>query len=485
MPFTLKRPRRREFARSLVDAVKSMYTSDKRFSDGADPLRAHSAVHVYFHDGHRKYHPIMRLPNELLAHIFALGAEDDIMLPVVISHVCRAWRKLALHTPSLWRRVVLDSRLSMWTQRIHRAKACTLDIQLANQQMSLDRTNYIVPLDAQTVLYYMHLVIPFIPRWRSLEIKFDIYTPYLWNAALSACCDSTPAVQAHFLRELSLIYPGNDDTKEFVLFNGVAPRLRRVTLWGIRLAWYPSLFQHLTFLDYTHHGFTRGHEAASDVLQILQVSSRLEVLRLAFPWRGDSNSRYSNPSARTTTLPRLATLTLSIEGPDIPPALLHVLMHLSLPAIRTLRLVSRYPFRRPTLFPRLRHVLKALPQLPTLRHLYVEYGWLDSRFVHPLVQSLPRLQHVVLHGPQVDASFLQTLMSTLRARRSADGNWQPLRGLELVRCEAISAEDIVAAVRAQPSSISVLYLRACPRIEQAGLRKLKSSGVMVRTATAA
>ncbi|TFY58328.1 hypothetical protein EVJ58_g6477, partial [Rhodofomes roseus] len=115
----------------------------------------------------------MSLPAELLAHVFVLGSEDDFMLPLAVSHVCRAWRALALHTPALWRRVVLDGRLHMWQQRILRAKACTLDIQLAPHPQDFGDVVVMPILDAYTVMQYLSIVTPLIPRWRSLDIRFD------------------------------------------------------------------------------------------------------------------------------------------------------------------------------------------------------------------------------------------------------------------------------------------------------------------------
>ena len=177
----------------------------------------------------RRQHPIITLPGELLALVFSLGTEEDPMLPVAVSHVCTAWRALALHTPSLWRHVVLDERLDMWTERIRRAKACTLDVvlrhrfqstpyatrqwlQFHGQQDMHSQTRFI---DARDVQKYMFCVMPYISRWRSLEIRFDGYMPLLWNGALSTCCIRSPSMHANALRELALVFPNNDDPTKF------------------------------------------------------------------------------------------------------------------------------------------------------------------------------------------------------------------------------------------------------------------------------
>ena len=231
-------------------------------------------------------HPITQLPSELLGHIFVLGSEDDTQFPIVVSHVCKIWRVIALHTPSLWRRISLDSRKLMWVERVRRAKVCTLDVEIRPQLVPVcRRTSRRSYLDARSVELYVHLVSPFIYRWRSLHIEFQHYAPYLWNAALSSCCaaDDPRSVEASNLEHLSLIHPLNDDPKEFLLFGGYTPRLRSATLHGIRLMWLPSLFANLTSLDYTHHGFTCGSDAYLELYCMLQVCSKLQNLRLAFP----------------------------------------------------------------------------------------------------------------------------------------------------------------------------------------------------------
>ncbi|KAG2074450.1 hypothetical protein BDR04DRAFT_1140695 [Suillus decipiens] len=65
-------------------------------------------------------HPINWLPSELLIQIFIFVTEDNdsdtsaglaySLSPVVISHVCREWRKLAFATSILWSRVSYRSR---------------------------------------------------------------------------------------------------------------------------------------------------------------------------------------------------------------------------------------------------------------------------------------------------------------------------------------------------------------------------------------
>lgn len=444
----------------------------------------------------RRQHPIVALPAELLALIFSLGTQDDPMFPVTVSHVCRAWRALALHTPSLWRHVMLDARLDMWAERIRRAKACTLDISLYlrappalhvlgqwnhyHQQDAYPRARFI---DARDVQMYMFHVIPYISRWRTLDIRFEGYVPFLWNATLSACCVHSFAVHANALKELSLVYPNNDDSKRFTLFDGVAPRLQKLTIYGIRLTWTSAMFRNLSSLDYTHHTFSIGREAASEILLMLQVSSRLETLRLAFPasdGRGDTSSeseetgfiagRLDVRSSRRVHLAALSVLELTVigAGSDVPSSLVHLLYHLSLPSLSVLRF-SHSPTSPSAHFSRTRPLLAVLSPFPTVTYLRLSQRWSSPRFVRALARTLP-LRHLVLSGI-ISRSLLRALAESLATHSARLGV------LELVRCTEIELEGLTELLKTRRGSyVDEVWIRECV-VDIDG----KSFGVVIAT----
>ncbi|KAG6813580.1 hypothetical protein H0H92_009624 [Tricholoma furcatifolium] len=348
-------------------------------------------------------HFIHDLPSELLALVFILGAEDDAMFPVRVSHVCRKWREIALHSPSLWRRIMLSPDIDMWKERISRAGACTLDIQLLPWRPTPERRLHYV--DALAVQLCFLPVTSFVRRWRSLEIAFADYSPYLWNAALSGCCSRSRRAQAPALQDLTLIYRANDDAKEFCLFAGYAPRLRSVTLDGIKLTWLPSLFKNLTFLDYSHHGFSVGHQAVHDVIAMLEVSSRLVELRLTFPPKRRSvPSIRSQPVDRRVLLLSLQQLHLRVEGSDILYELACVMTLVLTPSLASLCLIDAG--HRRLSFPNLKSFFYVYAIPPSLRSLRVEHGWYNYRMVSPIVSSLPQLRQLVIRRPHMPDQVL-------------------------------------------------------------------------------
>jgi hypothetical protein len=293
----------------------------------------------------------------------------------------------------------------MWQDRICRAKSCSLDIQLRPWPVFKSGTTRPCFLTAEKVQWYMHIVTPFIYRWRSLDITFTHQAPYIWNAALSGCCGVDPLLHAPLIESVSLVHRGNDDTKLFTLFGGVAPRLRSVTLDGLRLTWLPSLFANITSLDYTHHGFSQGKTAVSQILSMLEVSNQLVRLSILFPSKGSlpwtSNAAIFN---ERVVLPKLTDLELRVDGSDIPFETFHAFAQLKTPALMSIRF---HDFgRSPSPFPHLCTFLKA-PGLPaSLCALHMENGWFDKRLVPALVQAIPKL-HVLTAEHQSLASPLR------------------------------------------------------------------------------
>jgi len=218
------------------------------------------------------------------------------------------------------------------------------------------------------------------------------------------------------LEELSLSYPRNDDTKEFSLFSGCAPRLRRVTLDGIRLAWHPSLFGNLTFLDYTHHAFTWGHDGVQDVLNMLQVSSQLVEFRILFPQKRVATlPPRAPPTNQRIVLPRLTHLHIRVDSAGIPLELAHLLSLTHTPSLISLRFIDLS--RRQHTLPNLSSFFQLYSLPRTLRIVRIEHGWYDQQLIFPLLYALPNIRHLVVRRPHAPDMFYDLI-----SRRWKSGN---------------------------------------------------------------
>lgn len=258
----------------------------------------------------------------------------------------------------------------------------------------------------------MQMVLPHIRRWRSLEIDITDHSPYLWKSALAGC-----SVPAPLLEELSLTYRLNDDPQEFFLFAGFSPHLKRLKVDGIRLAYIPALFGNLTSLDYTHHGFTTGHQAVIDVISILTVTTRLTSFRLLFPrGRRACASSHRNVASQRVVLPSLQLLVLQVDGPDIPFEIAHFAFLVSTPALSDLRLVDLRRASQP--FQSLKSFFYIYPLPPSLRFVSLDHAWYDSRMIHALIHSLPRLCKISIKRSSTPEQVLNLRPQTRRVYRS-------------------------------------------------------------------
>jgi hypothetical protein len=223
-------------------------------------------------------------------------------------------------------------------------------------------------------------------------------------------------VYALKLEKLTLCYPENDDTKEFALFGGIAPRLHNVILDGIRLTWLPELYGRLTHLDYTHHGFTAGKTAVDEILGMIRVSCALRELRICFRRKVLDEEvlylPYDNVPEGQTHLLQLEQLDLAVDESDvdIPPELLLLLSRLSVPNLRELRLVdlcfqpADRRRRKPVPFPGLEGALNLFQvTIPSgIKVLAMAGRWADPSSIPALAKYFRELDDLEVDGVERD-----------------------------------------------------------------------------------
>lgn len=235
-------------------------------------------------------------------------------------------------------------------------------------------------------------------------------------------------------------------------------------------------------------------KAAAELLYMLQISNRLQVLRVSLPSSSAATLTYPStfPADESAHLPYLTLLEIRIVGSEISSALIHFMAHLSIPAIQTLRLLAptsivRSP-RPVDIASRLRQLLKALPRLYGLRHLELEHTWLsDSRFVFAVLHVVPHLKHLTLRGSHVSNPFFFDLSEILRARfRSSTSYGTPLvfDMIELDQCDAITAGALADAVKhhlgGDAPCVRAIHINECVSVDLAALRRVKHMNVRMR-----
>ena len=255
--------------------------------------------------------PINNLLIELLSYVFILGSkaektgqeeqeeEEDVAgkegrhLPfqVLVSHVCRQWRAVAIETPTLW--TYLDfkegppfDKSRTWLER---SKECPLVIKLdcteptpgpepdgSEDQAGSSSENELVPpggpplplrggennkmlngyLSPADLPIVQDLLLPHSARWSVFELI--VYcNDFKFMLDMLSTLASIP--EAPELRALSIHYKLSPDSGYYVLsvpapFCGRAPRLRLVKLWRMSVEWEACGFlQGLEELELGYH----------------------------------------------------------------------------------------------------------------------------------------------------------------------------------------------------------------------------------------
>ncbi|KAI0657434.1 hypothetical protein C8Q70DRAFT_935084 [Cubamyces menziesii] len=357
------------------------------------------------------------LPSELLAHIFTLGwtperdqepDEDDFedvdsddgtystissegsepeptpqeqeeekerRLPfnVLVSHVCSRWRAVAIENPLLWShiRFVGTPPYDRATTYLERAKAAPLAITVDRtvdedeDDISVSEDGSYTPEDNDPDLIVisgiMDLITPHVAHWQALQIMVSFY-PHM-HRALEALAAAGPAPLLEVLQlyhyedtdeHLTFRHPALRE-QPFQLFDGVAPRLTHVALWGVHLPWARDaspFLAGLTDLELAYHA-RDVRPSFYEFARILRASPDLRTLTLClscpagtpadWPSSGmpdeeppaDGSVAMDVDASAPLVLPKLTDLVLAYLEPSY---LLSLLPRLALPALTSLAL---------------------------------------------------------------------------------------------------------------------------------------------------
>lgn len=203
--------------------------------------------------------PINWLPPELLIHIFTAFCDLDFTesaqrAPLTLSHVCRKWQNITIHTPHLWRRVLMemftDSEHNIVQTQLKRSATVPLEIAFRSARRNMPNSevhqvaNLLVAIKAQlqrTERFTLHCnnVMPFVylaPVLKNHIARF----PLLHDLALSV-----GTANPTFLEALSLLnarWPQDDGEPLKGNAVGYTSPLRRLKLEQIPLFSIPKLF---------------------------------------------------------------------------------------------------------------------------------------------------------------------------------------------------------------------------------------------------
>jgi hypothetical protein len=325
-----------------------------------------------------------RIPSELLATIFEHAASDFPRAPLIVSHVCSAWRAAAT-LPGVWSHIYVNcdsrvgpcDRMRFW---LSRAQEAPLHITLE------------VAADGSHLERVMDLLLGHAHQWRSLTINtlFSSQANYI----LSRCGRPTPELRRIDIRTDLERRDADQVEEQLVGFKEAfkdAPCLSTIHL-ARELS--PTIYmpERITSL-FIHLPSWSGPSTLSaiSVIQLLEGLPLLQQFTLEFPMYHERSFVYSTEESRIASMPYLESLSL-VLSPDVNG----ILKYIHAPNLRRLLLRSSGE---------------------PLGYAHTSTGTSLVQFIE---QSSPPLEHLELHDvdlPRDDFTRIFAISSNLKELR--------------------------------------------------------------------
>jgi hypothetical protein len=348
------------------------------------------------------------LPNEILSAVFEAGLclsptsqyPPEKPFEILVSHVSRRWRSVALQTHRLWTEVsanIWSSAVELLDLYLARSGSCLLDIRI--EQIVGEDGDSNPEFEIRNFERHLKSLAPHAARWKNLSIHAD------FNRPLSEVLSPLTNIYAPALESFSLgqhaccINPRPTGATYIDLFTGGSPVLFSVELNGYFIYEVrPPLGVKYLSLRYCINGLT--HADLRDILQPMCSLTHLVV---------EGNIVRPTINQEPIELPSVLSLHVFLSDSNA----VSTLRCLHLPALDTLTINGS-----PTSifeFPQYYH-----PTYPTLLSLKLisTANYFDMHSTHDIITIFPSVQEIVFDGTDSIS-----VLHTLRNGKSAD---QPL-----------------------------------------------------------
>jgi hypothetical protein len=181
----------------------------------------------------------------------------------------------------------------------------------------------------------LDIIIPHVAQWRMLDVSVSYYEYMFTLLPRLASCPSAPLLKTLSLHHYEDAGEDGDEDRVFeppelntplLLFNGIAPNLVNVTLWGVPLDWDRSLsfLTGLQDLELAYHA-KNVRPSFSTFSRILSASPELRILTLCLSGPAEYNDIDNDWSTDILEIPSLKDLVLCYHEPKYIIALMQLL----------------------------------------------------------------------------------------------------------------------------------------------------------------
>ncbi|KAJ6578888.1 hypothetical protein DFH09DRAFT_349360 [Mycena vulgaris] len=393
--------------------------------------------------------PVRRMPLDIVQEIFVASLPDNPGMteadaPLLLCHICRAWRSLALSTPRLWQslNIVVPSydRMSSMTNA---AKTWLSRSGVLPLSISIATTNDRIAFESDMSML-LDAIIPTSLRWEHIQFRtISTYESFSPLACLSP--EDVPILRTASI--IALMRDTENDTPSTVLtewknfsFIG-APSLHSASIPGQprHFDGVPLLWERLRRLSFRSGVFTPADVA----LSLLKQCPLLETLSLAV------THGISPAICRMERLQHLYVIddgrqTTSFFDNLVAPQLV------CLEYIGTPRLGTGFPFTT------------TLSSSRSLERLSLRTEGVPTETLLATLSLVPTLRHLSLSGePTLDFQPDADFISALNWRPDSDAMLCPnLQRVELLRFKSMSDETLLQfiLVRRAPALGDAIHL---------------------------
>ncbi|KAJ6561982.1 hypothetical protein B0H19DRAFT_90965 [Mycena capillaripes] len=313
--------------------------------------------------------PVVALPVEIISEIFLHCIPENPLdpgafnAPVVLGHVCRQWRDIALSLTDLWSAwsLAIDGNIpfkrlitgaNLW---LARSQNCPLSIRLHHRDgaspdvSDQDERWRERASDFENVL--MSAIAPHHRRWQNIELNVPLTV--LRHLSQVTPDDGLPYLTHLLLGSVQEDWGGADPDEEPITMFADAPQLRSLHL-------VLEAEDNLSRLDHVHLPYEQLTHFTGTLFGTLECLTLLAKTKSLVDCVFYVGNRVRTQDAVESTLHRLKSLKLFTTATDAHPAL--ILAYLTLPSLETL-VVGHQPQVMP-------HALAALVLRSkcTLRH---------------------------------------------------------------------------------------------------------------------